>query len=102
MLSGVLRLRTSAERPALQAPDAGSFGAERDGLEHVRAPTNPAVDDHLGAAPDRLDDLGKCVERPRCVIELPAAVVRHVDGVYSGFDGEGRILAGGDALQDDW
>ena len=56
---------TSGERPALQAPDAHSFRAERDGLQHVGAPINAAVDDDLGAARDRVDDLGKRVERPR-------------------------------------
>ena len=83
----------SGERPTLETADTGSACAERNRLQHVRAAINTAVDDDLGASPDRLDDLGKHFKRPRCAVELPAAVVGHVDRVASGFDGKGRILA---------
>ena len=58
----------------------------RDRLDDVAAAAERAVDHDLGAAGDRVDDLGQHVHRAAAVIELAAAVVRDVDPVDAVID----------------
>ena len=87
--------RISSARTSPASPPAASAQHCRRPTQAAFAPSATALSTSVprqippstitSARPaDRLDDLGKRVERPRCVIELPAAVVGHVDGVYSG------------------
>ncbi len=87
-----------AEREALHAADGDQIGAGRDRLDDIRAAADRAVDDDLGAAADRIGDLWQHVDRAAAVIELAAAVVRHVDPLDAVLDRDRGVLGGGDAL----
>ena len=88
------------ERPALQAADADEIGAHGDRLDDVGAAAERAVDHDLGAAGDGVDDLGQHLHRAAAVIELAAAVVRHVDPVDAVIDRDRCVFGGRDALDD--
>src|SRR5690606_37129292 len=93
-------LARRAEREGEQPPDADQPRAHRNGLQHVRAAHEAAVDDDLGLAANRRDHLGEQVDRAAAVVELPAAVIRHVDHVDAVLEREARVLARADALHD--
>src|SRR5262249_46887629 len=50
---------------------------------------------------DRFDDLGQDIDRADALIELPPAMVRHVDAVGPAFERDLGVLSGADALQHD-
>ena len=57
-----------------------------------------AVDHDFRAAGNRVDDLGQHMHGAAAVVELAAAMVRHVDPVDAVIERDLRILRGGDAL----
>ena len=88
-------------RQPLQPADADRVGAQRHGLDDVGAAQDAAVDDDLGAPLHRLDDLGQHGHAALAVVELPSAVVGHVDALDAVLEGDQRVLGRGDALQDE-
>ena len=87
-----------AERERLQLADADHRGAARDGFQDVRAAHEAAVDDELGFAARDADDLGQELDRAAAVIELAAAVIRHVDDVDAVLHAELGVLGRLNAL----
>ena len=84
-----------------EAPDPHHLRAERDGLDHVGAAHEAAVHHHdRGAPATAFTTSGSTSMRAAAVIELAAAVVGDVDAVHAVVAGDGRVLGGGDALQD--
>ena len=83
-------LASRAERQRLQLADADHGGAARDGLQNVGAAHETAVDDELGFAARDADDLGQELDGAAAVIELPAAVIGHVNDVDAVLDAERR------------
>ena len=86
--------------------EGGSAGqrrlrAERQRLQHVAAAADPAVDERLGAATDRVDHLGQRVERGRDAVQLPATVIRDDHSRRTVLAGELRVLGGEDPLDDE-
>src|SRR5438128_1397960 len=81
------------------AAEPDQVGAENERLDAVGAAAERAVDHDLGAAADRLDDLGQHFHRAEPVIELAAAVVRDIDPVDAVLDRSYGVLARGDALE---
>ena len=94
-------LAVDGEAPERRA--AGEHGARAEGerLDDVRAAADAAVDEHLDAAVDRLDDLGQRVDRRRDAVELPAAVVRDDDRRRAVLAREPRVLGREHALDED-
>ncbi len=54
----------------------------------------------LARPADRLDDLRQHLDRADALVELAAAVVRHVDAIDPVIDRDLGVLGGGDALED--
>src|SRR6516225_8017343 len=93
--------RTSKSRTRPSAPPAGDrVGAEDQRFDHVGAAADAAIDNDARLPADRLDDLGQDVDRPDTLIELAAAMVRHVDAVDPMLDRDLRVLGGRDAFED--
>ena len=88
------------EGVAVEAADSDQVGAGGDGFDDVGAAAEAAVDDDLGPAADGGDDFGEDGEAAAAVVELAAAVVADVDGVDPVGAGEGGVLGGADAFQD--
>ena len=63
------------------AADIGALGAERERLQHVLARADAAVDMHLDAVADRLDDRRQRRDRRQRAVELAAAMVGDDDRV---------------------
>src|SRR3954467_2800440 len=91
-------LPAARECKALHAADADQIRAGRDRLDDVGAAADRAVDDDFGAAAGGVDDLGQYVERAAAVVELPPAMIRHVDPINPVLDRDRSVLGGGDAL----
>ena len=87
-----------AERERLETADADHRRAARDAFQDVGAAHEAAVDDDLRLAADRGDDLRQQVDRAARVVELPSAVVRHVDHVDAVLERERCVLGGLNAL----
>src|SRR3954454_12362631 len=81
--------------------DDDAIGTENDRLDEIGAAGDRAVDPDLAAPADRINDLRQYRDRSDPLVELPAAVVRHVDDIDPVIDRDPGILAGGDALDDD-
>jgi hypothetical protein len=75
-------------------------GPQGQCFDDVGAAADPAIDDDASAAADRLDDLWQDVDRAHTLIELPPAMVRHIDAVDPVFDRDLGVLCGGDAFED--
>src|SRR5207249_8475045 len=58
--------------------DQDGSRAEREGLEDIRSPSDPAVHEYLGAPVHRLHDLGEGIERGRRAVQLPRSEERRV------------------------
>src|SRR6516225_8866714 len=84
----------------IEPADRNRVGPQYHRLDDIGAAADPAVDDDSRAIADRLDDLRQDIERAENVIELAAAMVRHIDAVDAELDRAPRILGRGDALQD--
>ncbi len=84
------------ERPA----DIGAARTERHGFQHILTGADAAIQMHLDAVGDSIDDPRQHADRGGGAIELAAAVVGHDDGVGPGIDGLFRILDIEDALDD--
>src|SRR4030095_10910748 len=84
-----------------QAAEADDLGAERDRLHHAGAAAVAAVHEDGGASAHRGDHLGQDLGAPRAVIELAPAMIRHVHAVHAVLHRDGRVLGGGDALEDE-
>ena len=82
------RARRAVDRqpPQHRPPHHHRAGAERQGLDHVGAGADPAVDVHLGPSGDGVDDLGEHVGGRGDPVEHPAAVVRDRDRRGAGVD----------------
>src|SRR4051794_30215944 len=94
-------LARGRERHEPRATDEAGAGAERAGLDDVLPAPYAAVEQHLGAVADRLDDARQRIERRRRAVELAATVVRDVDGVRATTDGLGRVARRQDPLDDE-
>ena len=94
------RLAVDGEPPERRAAGQHRACAERERLDDVRAAADPAVDEHLDAAADRLDDLRQHVDRRGDAVELPAAVVRDDDPRGAVLAREARVLGGEHALDE--
>ena len=91
-------LARGGERPALQAADPDQIGAGGDRLYDVGATAERAIDHDLGAAGNGVDDFRQHMHRTAAVIELPSAMVRHIDPVHAVIERDGGVFRGGDAL----
>lgn len=69
-------------------------------MDDVTSAADPAVEVDLGRARHSGHHLRQRRRRARQPVELPAAVVRHPDGVRSGFDRAARVDAGHHPLHD--
>ena len=76
------------------------MGAERDGLDHVGAAHEAAIDHDLGPAGDGGGDLGQDIDGGAAVVKLAATVVGDVDHIDAVPDGNLGVLGGRDALDD--
>src|SRR4051812_10670695 len=95
--------RPAGRREAIhiEPADHDAIGAEDDRLDDIGAARDRAVDPDLAAPADRLDDLRHDRDRADPLVELPAAVVRHIDDIDAVIDRDPGILAGRDPLDDD-
>ena len=85
---------------AIHPPHADRVGPQGDGLHDIRPSAETAIDQHLGAASHRGHHLWQHIHRTAAVIQLPSAMVGHVNPVDAMLAAERRVLAGCDALQD--
>src|SRR5215212_3294732 len=70
------------ERPALQAADANQVSPCGNRLYDVGATAERTVDHDLGAAGNGVDDFRQDVHRAASMVELAAAMIRHVNPVH--------------------
>src|SRR5688572_16393000 len=84
-------------RPA----DEDCASAQRERHRDVRAPAYAAVEVHLGAVADRLDDLRQRLQRRDRAVELAAAVVRDDNARRAVLTREVRVLRRDEPLDDD-
>ncbi len=71
------RAAAGRQAPVDRSADQYAAGAQREGLEHVRALADAAVDQHVHLVADLVDDLGEHVQGGWLAVELPAALIRH-------------------------
>ncbi len=90
-----------ATAQAQARPSSTASRAERQRLDHVEPAADAAVEQHLGAAADRLDDAGSAADGRGRVVELAAAVVRHDDRVDADLGGTAGVLGIEHALEHD-
>src|ERR1700752_3572156 len=95
-------LAVDRERARERAGRERGTGAERERFEHIAAAAYAAVDVDLAPPVDRLRALRQRVEGGGHAVELAAAVIRDPHRVRAVLDGERRVLAGEDPLQDEW
>src|SRR5580698_4904198 len=88
------------QRPTLQPADPDKVGAQYDGLDDIGAAAERAVDHDFRPAFDRGDDLRQHMHGAAALIELASAVVGDVNPLDAVIDRDRRVLAGGDALDD--
>src|SRR6266850_2803886 len=87
-----------AETPRVGTTDQHGTCAETQRFDHVAAASNAAVHQHLAASACDTDDLREGAYARGCAVELPAAMVRHDDGIGTFIEGPPRIVTGQDAL----
>src|SRR6516162_2108650 len=93
---------TAGRREAIdiEPADRDCIGTQDHRLDNIGAAADAAVDDDARLPADRLNDLRQDIDRPQPVIELAAAMVRHIDAIDPELDGAHGVLDGGDAPQD--
>src|SRR5947199_76477 len=85
----------------IQPTDEDRTRAQRESLERVGAAAHTAVEQHLRAAVDRVDDFLQRVERAGHAVELAAAVVRDDDCGCAVLARELCVLSCENSLDDD-
>ena len=81
------------QAPQDRAPDEHRPRSERERLEHIGAPTDTAVDEHVESPADRVDDRWQRIGARENRVELAAAVIRDDDAARAVLQGEPRVLA---------
>src|SRR5438067_7876294 len=84
----------------IEAAAGDRVGAEDQRLDHVGPSADAAVYDDARTPADRLDDLRQYVDRADALIELPPAMVRHIDAVDPVLDRDLGVLGGRDPFED--
>ncbi len=87
-----------AQAVAVRTADQHRTGAKRDRLQHVGAALDPAIDQERNPSLDSIRDFYQCVDRGRCGIQIPSAVIRDDDRLGSRLNRELRIVRVEDAL----
>src|SRR2546423_2905630 len=94
-------LSSRPESVKIRSTDEAGAGTECKRLHNVPAPADAAVEEHLDAGPDRVDDLGQYRERRGQAVELTATVVRDHDAVDALVRSADRVLGAHDPLHHD-
>lgn len=95
------RLAVHRQSPEDGPADQHSLGAQGQGLDHVRAAADTAIQQYLHLAIHRLDDLRKDFDSSQGRVQVARAVVRHHDAVHTVLRGQGGVLARHQPLEDD-
>jgi len=74
--------------------------ADRNRFDEVGAAAERAVDDHLAPTSHRVDDLWEHLHRATAMVELSAAMARHINPFAALFDADTGILRRRDILED--
>ena len=80
-------LSGSGQREKIVAAEADRLGAQREGLQHMRAALDAAVDQHIDLVADGVDDLGQLIEGAARAVQLPAAMIGDDDAAAADVDG---------------
>ena len=89
------------ESPEHGAADADGLRTERDGLHHIGAAPDSAVEQHRNASVNRRDNRRQKLDRGRNRVELASTVIGNDDRAYAPLDCESRVIGVRDAFQGD-
>ena len=92
-------LASDSEAPQIGTADKDGARSEREGLQHVGAPTDAAVHVDFGLSPGGLDDFPQHVRRGDCAVELSAAVIRDHDPLRAVCHRQSRVVGRQNSLQ---
>src|ERR1700733_3942563 len=103
MLKNSLHAHPSAQRQAIEhwPTDGDSVGPKCECLKHILTPAHAAINEDGRAAMYRVSDTRQDRNRGGDIVELPPAVVRHLDPRAAMLDGRHGELGRHDALQQD-
>ena len=94
-------LPVDGESPESRPAHQDRLRADRERDRDVGSTPDPSVEQHRNPAVDGLHDLGKSVDRRRCVVELPAAMIGDHNPGGAVLHGQRGVLAGDQALDQD-
>src|SRR5262245_51957826 len=93
-------LTESRQSPHVGTAYADGFRAEGQGLEDVRPPAKPPVNQHGNLSGDAFHDFRQALDGRAIALLASTAVIRHDDAIGAALDRELGVLARDDALDD--